>query len=70
MCCSGASFVLMFFVKETYAPTILRKRAAKMRKEMNNQRWWCRYDDKAEFWPLLKTNLSRPLVMAVTEPIW
>ncbi|KAB2578839.1 Efflux pump FUB11 [Lasiodiplodia theobromae] len=69
MCCSGASFVLMFFVKETYAPTILRKRAAKMRKEMNNQRWWCRYDDKAEFWPLLKTNLSRPLVMAVTEPI-
>lgn len=69
MCCSGASLCLMFCVKETYAPTILRKRAAELRKEAGNQRWWCRYDDKAEFWPLLKTNLSRPLIMALTEPI-
>ncbi|EKG12226.1 Sugar transporter conserved site, partial [Macrophomina phaseolina MS6] len=69
MCCSGVSFCIMLFVKETYAPTILRKRAARMRKETGNQRWWCRYDDKAEFWPLLKTNLSRPLIMALTETI-
>ncbi|KAL0259748.1 hypothetical protein SLS55_005488 [Diplodia seriata] len=69
MCCSGASLVLMLFVKETYAPTLLRKRAAKRREETGNPRWWCRYDDKTAFWPLLKTNLSRPFVMAVTEPI-
>ncbi|GME25675.1 putative mfs multidrug transporter protein [Neofusicoccum parvum] len=69
MCCSGTSLFLMMLVKETYAPTILRKRAAQLRKETGNQRWWCRYDDKAEFWPLLKTNLSRPLIMALTEPI-
>lgn len=70
MICAGISFCLMFVVKETYAPTILRTRAARLRKETGSQRWWCRYDEKAKFWPLLKTNLSRPLIMAVTEPIW
>jgi len=32
--------------------------------------FWAGYDDKEEFWPLLKINLSRPFVMTVTEPIW
>lgn len=57
-------------MKETYAPAILRKLAAKRRKETDDDRWWCRYDEKSELWPLLKVNLSRPFVMAVTEPIW
>lgn len=61
--------VLMFCVKETYAPTILRKKTQIRRDETGDPRWWCRYDEKSSFWPLLKVNLSRPLVMAVTEPI-
>ncbi|KAJ5734952.1 uncharacterized protein N7483_000077 [Penicillium malachiteum] len=37
--CSGVSFVLMFFVKETYAPALLRQRARKRQQETGDQRW-------------------------------
>jgi hypothetical protein len=57
-------------VPETYAPAILRARAAKKRKETGDSRWWSRYDDKKSIFELLKINLSRPFVMAATEPIW
>ncbi|QDS72035.1 hypothetical protein FKW77_002285 [Venturia effusa] len=66
---AGVSSVFLFLVKETYAPAILRKMAAKKRKETGDGRWWCRYDVKKGLWPLLKLNLSRPFIMAVTEPI-
>ncbi|KAL2681846.1 major facilitator superfamily domain-containing protein [Phyllosticta citricarpa] len=69
MCCGGVSFVLMCFVRETYAPAILRQRAAARRRETGNPKWWSRYDDKSPFWPMLKVNLSRPFTMAVFEPI-
>ncbi|KAI9052589.1 hypothetical protein LZ554_003932 [Drepanopeziza brunnea f. sp. 'monogermtubi'] len=44
-------------------------KAAKMRKETGDERWWSRYDQKSSLFEVLKTNLSRPLVLAVTEPI-
>ena len=66
---SAVTFAMVCLVKETYAPTILRKRAAKMRKETGDDRWFSRYDDKMKLWPLLKVNLSRPFVMTVKEPI-
>ncbi|KAK3678984.1 hypothetical protein LTR78_001437 [Recurvomyces mirabilis] len=66
---ASVAWIVVSLVKETYAPAILRKRAAKKRKETNDERWWSRYDDKEELWPLLKLNLSRPFVMTVTEPI-
>ncbi|KAF2430204.1 MFS general substrate transporter [Tothia fuscella] len=66
---SAVAFVMICLIKETYAPAILRKKAKERRKEMDDERWWSRYDDKVAFWPLLKVNLSRPFVMAVTEPI-
>jgi hypothetical protein len=44
--------------------------AAQKRKETGDGRWWCRYDEKIQFWPLLKLNLSRPFGMMLTEPIW
>ncbi|KAK3376670.1 polyamine transporter 3 [Lasiosphaeria ovina] len=65
----GASFCIMVLAKETYAPVILQKRAAKKRKEENDERWWCRYDEKRSTLDLLKVNMSRPFVLAVTEPI-
>src|SRR4051812_28807166 len=41
---AGVSFVILTTVKETYAPTILKRKAARMRKELNDERWWCRYE--------------------------
>ncbi|KAJ5467241.1 hypothetical protein N7475_004993 [Penicillium sp. IBT 31633x] len=65
----GAVLVLIVSVKETYAPVILRKRAARKRKETQNAKWWTRYDGGVNFTSLLKTNLKRPFVMLFTEPI-
>ena len=66
---AGVAFVLIAIIPETYAPAILRKRAKNKRKETGDDRYWSRYDDKKAILPLLKTNLTRPFVLAVTEPI-
>jgi multidrug resistance protein len=66
----GVVFVLMCCIKETYAPVILRKQAARLRKETENLRWWTQYDGDLQLSSLLKTSLSRPFVMLFTEPIW
>lgn len=66
---SGIAFVLVALIPETYAPTLLRRRAAKLRKDTNNEKYWSTYDDRKAFWPLLRVNLSRPFVLMVTEPI-
>ena len=65
----GASVVIMATLKETYAPVILQKKAANMRKETGDCRWWCRYDQKISMWHLIKINLSRPFVLSFKEPI-
>lgn len=69
MILSGAALIMLYTVKETYAPTILKRKAAQKRKEMDDERWWCRYDVRISTLQLLKINLSRPFVLAVTEPI-
>ena len=69
MIISAVSWIFVCILKETYAPALLIRRAAQRRKETGDSRWWSRYDQKASFIDLLKVNLSRPLVMAVTEPI-
>ncbi|KAJ5157416.1 uncharacterized protein N7482_008516 [Penicillium canariense] len=66
---SAVALVLAAILKETYAPTLLQKKAARLRKETGDERWWSRYDQKASLYEILKLNLSRPFVMAVTEPI-
>ena len=65
----GAAIALMVTVPETYAPTILQRKAARMRKEMDDPRWWCQYDQKVSTLHLLKLNLSRPFILFWTEPI-
>lgn len=67
---SAVALAFAIILKETYAPTLLQKKAAKLRKETGDERWWSRYDQKASLFEILKLNLSRPFVMAVTEPIW
>ena len=56
-------------IKETYAPIILKRKAAQRRKETGDDRWWCRYDQRISITQVLKTNLSRPFIMTATEPI-
>lgn len=66
---AGAAIFLMLTVKETYAPAVLKAKAARMRKETGDDRYWCRYDQKISIVKLLKTNLSRPFILSFTEPI-
>jgi MFS family permease len=66
---AGLAIALMCTVKETYAPKILQRKAARMRKEMDDPRYWCQYDQRVSTIHLLKVNLSRPFVLFATEPI-
>lgn len=67
---AGAALVMVATVKETYPPTLLKAKAARLRSETGDDRWWCRHDDRRiSTLQLLKTNLSRPFVLAATEPI-
>ncbi|QMW46701.1 hypothetical protein G4B11_010156 [Aspergillus flavus] len=65
----GAVLALMCLIKETYPPVILRKRAAKIRKETGDPKWWTHYDGGDDLSKRLKIGLSRPFIMLVTEPI-
>lgn len=67
---TGVGVIVMATVRETYTPTILRQRAARRRKEEGDKRYWCQYDDATQSpVALLRTNLSRPFMLAFTEPI-
>lgn len=67
---AGIALFFACVMKETYAPILLRKKAARLRKETGDSRWWTPYDYKASLVDILKVNLTRPFAMAVTEPIW
>ncbi|KAI9933682.1 hypothetical protein MW887_008155 [Aspergillus wentii] len=67
--CVGVAFVALLFTKETYAPVLLRERRRKRQQETGDMRWWSRYDNELSGWELLKINLTRPFIMAVSEPI-
>ncbi|CZT42598.1 probable benomyl/methotrexate resistance protein [Rhynchosporium secalis] len=69
MILSGVGWIFCSSMQETYAPVILQRKAAKMRKETGDDRWWCRYDQKSSFVQMLKINLSRPFILSFTEPI-
>ncbi|KAI1082473.1 polyamine transporter 3 [Whalleya microplaca] len=66
---AGAGTILMACIKETYAPSILQAKVARIRKETNDARWWCRYDNKLSKAALMKVCMLRPFVLALTEPI-
>nr|KAK5450863.1 hypothetical protein LTR18_000879 [Exophiala xenobiotica] len=66
---AGLAFALLLTVKETYAPVLLQRKTKKLRRAENDERYWSRYDVRVGFVELMKINLSRPFIMAVTEPI-
>ncbi|RMJ18754.1 hypothetical protein BHE90_014588 [Fusarium euwallaceae] len=65
----GAGVLMMATVKETYHPAILKRKAARLRKENDDPRWWCQYDQRVSTWHLIKINMSRPFKLVATEPI-
>lgn len=66
---AGIAVALILTVKETYPPAILKRKAARMRKETDDPRWWCQHDQKLTTLHLIKVNLSRPFILFATEPI-
>ncbi|KAJ2998296.1 hypothetical protein NUW58_g364 [Xylaria curta] len=66
---AGAGALCMLTTKETYAPTILKAKAARLRKETGDDSWWTRYDMNISPLALVKLNLTRPFVLFLTEPI-
>lgn len=66
---AGLAIALMCTVKETYAPKVLQRKAARMRRQMDDPRYWCQYDQRVSTLHLLKVNLSRPFILFATEPI-
>lgn len=70
---AGVLGVLAFFIPETYAPVLMRKKAARLRKETGDDRYMSRFcykDGEGDFWVLIKTSLQRPIIMLFTEPLW
>jgi hypothetical protein len=47
-------------MKETYTPRLLQKKAAKMRKETGDDRWWCRYISLS---PFIEDRLTQVLML-------
>src|SRR5271170_1346135 len=69
MIAGGTAFILQVIIQETYNPALLQQKAKKLRKETGDERYWSQYDQKLPFRQLMKINLSRPFIMAATEPI-
>jgi len=70
---ASAFAILGLTVPETYAPVLLRRRAEKLRRESGDERYMSRFcykDGEGDIWTLLRTNLTRPIIMLLTEPIW
>lgn len=67
---TGVAVLLMTTVKESYAPAILKAKAARRRKEEDDERYWCEYDEaNRSTWEMMKISLSRPFKLSATEPI-
>ena len=70
MIISGLGLTFVLILKETYAPLILTRQARLKREETNDSRYWSHYDQqRVSLIQRLRTALSRPFIMAVSEPI-
>jgi len=71
MILTGTAFGFISILKESYAPVLLRQKAALRRREEKDDRYWCSFDEKKlPFFTSMKINLTRPFKMIITEPIW
>ncbi|KAJ5467886.1 hypothetical protein N7475_005638 [Penicillium sp. IBT 31633x] len=62
--------LIVVFLDETYAPVILVRKAATLRRQTRNWGIHAKQDEvEVDFGELLRNNFARPIVMLVTEPI-
>lgn len=67
---AGAIMILIGFVPETYAPVILKRRAAKLRKETGNPNIITEQETrKLSLGEIARSSLIRPITMIMTEPV-
>lgn len=75
----GVSFFLALIIPETYAPTLLKSKAARLRSETGDESYRSRFcpnkdhppirTGSKKFWQMIGANIQRPIVMGVTEPV-
>ncbi|OQE38073.1 hypothetical protein PENCOP_c009G04549 [Penicillium coprophilum] len=67
---AGAIMILIGLIPETYTPVILKRRAAKLRKETGNPNIMTEQEKvKLSFKEIARTSLIRPITMIMTEPV-
>jgi len=62
MILSGCGWAMCATIPESYAPVLLQRKAAKMRKEMEDDRYWSRYDQRVSRKYLSRTKLAIGLI--------
>lgn len=63
-------FIGLFLLQETYSPTLLSRKAKKLRKETQDSSWHTEYENaNRTFTNLLSTSLRRPFILLATQPI-
>ncbi|CCF57196.1 hypothetical protein KAFR_0C02030 [Kazachstania africana CBS 2517] len=70
MAFAGVMWIVSSAIPETYAPVILKRRAAKLRKETGNPKIMTEQEAQGvNFQDMVKACLVRPLEFCVTEPV-
>ncbi|QLG71191.1 hypothetical protein HG535_0B02290 [Zygotorulaspora mrakii] len=70
MAFAGVMWIIVAFIPETYAPVILKRRAAKLRKETGNAKIMTEQEAQGvSINEMMKACLIRPLYFAATEPV-
>ncbi|PLN86536.1 putative MFS multidrug transporter [Aspergillus taichungensis] len=70
MAFAGVVLILVGAIPETYAPVILKRRAARMRKETGDPNIITEQEtQKLTFRDIIRTSLIRPITMILTEPV-
>ncbi|KXJ93647.1 major facilitator superfamily domain-containing protein [Microdochium bolleyi] len=63
------AIAMFVFMRESYAPVLLERKAAKLRKETGDSRYTSKLDSGLSSGALFKRNIVRPLKMLVFSPI-
>ncbi|KAJ5173278.1 spermine transporter [Penicillium capsulatum] len=70
MAFAGVILIVVGLIPETYAPVILKRRAAKLRKETGNENIVTEQEQhKLTLHDIARTSLIRPITMILTEPV-
>ncbi|KAJ5832113.1 MFS multidrug transporter [Penicillium riverlandense] len=67
---SGSCWIGLLFMPETFSPVILKKKAAKLRKQTGSNSYFSRQELKNASWrDTMLPILTRPIMMLISEPI-